>query len=136
MEGAEDIPLPNYAHLGDAGLDLRTRETVTLAPGEQKMISTGVSIELPEGYVSLVWDKSGLASKHGLTCLGGVIDAHYRGEYMVIMRNLGDEVYAFERGDKVAQLLIQKVERADIEVVNELSDTSRDAGGFGSTGKR
>jgi dUTP pyrophosphatase len=106
-----------------------------LVPGLQTAVATGVSIELPVGYVSLVWDKSGLAIKHGLKVLGGVIDAEYRGEYMIGMINLSDKEYVFEKGDKVAQVLIQKVEHVTFEVVDRLSETERGATGFGSSGK-
>jgi dUTP pyrophosphatase len=127
--------VPSYAHPGDAGMDVYCCETVTIQKGERKKIGTGVSIELPEGYVSLVWDKSGLATNHGLTNLGGVIDAGYRGEYFITLVNLGESDYILEKGHKIAQLLIQKVEHAQIEEVDELKSSSRGAGGFGSSGK-
>ncbi len=132
-----DPSLPDlcYAKPGDAGFDLYAREVTVLEPGVQTAVATGVSIELPVGYVSLVWDKSGLAIKHGLKVLGGVIDAEYRGEYMVGMINLSDKPYTFEKGDKVAQVLIQKVEHVTFEMVDELSETARGATGFGSSGK-
>lgn len=131
----QEAVVPSYAHAGDAGMDLYCYETTTLKKGERKKIGTGVAIELPEGYVSLIWDKSGLATNHGLTNLAGVIDAGYRGEYFVTIINLGEEDYTLEKGHKIAQLLIQKVEHAQIEEVAELSDSTRGAGGFGSTGK-
>lgn len=132
-----DPSLPDlcYAKPGDAGFDLYAREVTVLEPGVQTAVATGVSIELPVGYVSLVWDKSGLAIKHGLKVLGGVIDAEYRGEYMVGMMNLSDKPYTFEKGDKVAQVLIQKVEHVTFEMIDELSETTRGATGFGSSGK-
>lgn len=129
------LPDLHYAKAGDAGFDVYAREQTVLIPGVQTAVPTGVSIELPVGYVSLVWDKSGLAIKHGLKVLGGVIDAEYRGEYMVGMINLSTQEYVFEKGDKVAQVLIQKVEHASFEIVGELSDTERGATGFGSSGK-
>lgn len=129
------LPDLGYAKAGDAGFDLYARERTILAPGKQVAVPTGVSIELPAGYVSLVWDKSGLAIKYGLKVLGGVIDAGYRGEYIVGMINLSDTEYVFEKGDKVAQVLIQKVEVATFEMVAELSETERGATGFGSSGK-
>lgn len=129
------LPDLHYAKAGDAGFDVYARERIVLVPRVQTAIPTGVSIELPAGYVSLVWDKSGIAIKHGLKVLGGVIDAEYRGEYMVGMINLSDNEYVFEKGDKIAQVLIQKVEHVTFEVVDRLSETERGATGFGSSGK-
>lgn len=120
---------------GDAGFDLYAREETVLRPGVPTAVPSGVAIELPVGYVSLVWDKSGLAIKQGLKVLGGVIDAEYRGEYMVGMINLTDTEYTFSKGDKIAQVLIQKVEQATFEFAQELSETERGATGFGSSGK-
>lgn len=132
-----DASLPDlkYAKAGDAGFDLYAREHTVLRPGIPTAVPSGVAIELPVGYVSLVWDKSGLAIKQGLKVLGGVIDAEYRGEYMVGMINLTDTDYVFEKGDKIAQVLIQQVEQATFEFVEELSETERGATGFGSSGK-
>jgi dUTP pyrophosphatase len=130
-----DAIIPSYAHPGDAGMDLFSLETVTVKKGERAKIGTGIAIELPEGCVSLIWDKSGLATKHGLTNLGGVIDSGYRGEYFVTLLNIGEEDYTIEKGHKIAQLLIQRVEHPTIVEATELSDSSRGAGGFGSTGK-
>lgn len=130
-----DAIVPSYAHPGDAGMDIFSYETVTIKPGERKKIATGVAIELPEGYVSLVWDKSGLASNHGLTNLAGVIDAGYRGEYFITLLNIGAEAYTIEKGHKIAQILIQKVEHPEIKVVEKLSESARGVGGHGSTGK-
>lgn len=129
------LPDLKYAKTGDAGFDVYARERTVLLPGVQVVVPTGVAIELPVGHVSLVWDKSGLAIKYGLKVLGGVIDAEYRGEYMVGMINLSRTPYTFEKGDKVAQLLIQKVEHARFEIVDELSETERGETGFGSSGK-
>lgn len=124
-----------YAHEGDAGLDIFAAETLTLAPGARTSVATGIAMEIPEGYVGLVWDKSGLSHKHGLKTLGGVIDAGFRGEVRIGVVNLSGEAYTIEKGHKIAQILFQKVERAVIEHVDELSDTSRGEHGFGSTGK-
>jgi dUTP pyrophosphatase len=131
----QDARIPNFAHLGDAGMDLFAIETTHIKAGEWKRIGTGIAIEMPTGYVGLIWDKSGLASNHGLTNLGGVIDAGYRGEYFVTLLNVSEQDYTVEKGHKIAQLLIQPVEHPSIEEVTELSDSSRGAGGFGSTGK-
>ena len=98
-------------------------------------VRTGIAAQIPEGYVGLVWDKSGIAIKEGIKTLGGVIDSGYRGEILVGMINLGDKDYVFETGHKLAQLLIQKVEHIEVVEVRELSETPRGKGGFGSTGK-
>jgi len=127
--------LPEYAHQGDAGMDLFALNEVSVLPGEIAKVSTGVSMEIQEGYVGLVWDKSGLSMSHGIKVLGGVIDSGYRGEIIIGVINLGKEKYTFEKHHKVAQMLIQPVFSLEIKEVNDLSDTSRGIGGFGSTGK-
>ncbi len=127
--------LPTYSHDGDAGMDLYALESVSFGPGERVRVKTGISMEIPSGCVGVIWDKSGLASKHGLKTLGGVIDSGYRGEIMVGMVNLSDVKFRFEAGDKVAQIIIQKYERCIITEVSVLPDTPRGSGGFGSTGK-
>ena len=127
--------VPSYAHPGDAGMDLFALMNTTIKPGERTAVRTGVSMEIPDGCVGLIWDKSGIAIKEGLKTLGGVVDAGYRGEVLVGVINLSDKPYTFEAGHKVAQMLIQKVESLPIQEVDELTDTSRGKGGFGSTGK-
>lgn len=127
--------LPKYAHINDAGMDLFASENFIIKKGERVQVKTGIAMAIPEGYVGLVWDKSGLSHKFGLKTLGGVVDAGYRGEVMVGVINLGDEDYTLEAGHKVAQMLIQKVESGDIVEVESLDDTDRGEGGFGSTGK-
>lgn len=129
-----DAKVPAFAHPGDAGMDLYSVEDIVLAPGERRSVPTGIAIELPDGYVALVWDKSGPSHRFGVKTLGGVLDSGYRGEYLIGLINLGQENFEIRRGQKVAQLLIQKVERPEIEVADELGDTSRGARGFGSTG--
>ena len=129
-----DAILPRYAHEGDAGLDIYSVEECIIYPQERKMISTGLSIELPPGYVSLVWDKSGIAAK-GIKSMGGVIEYTYRGEYKIILFNTTKQPYEIKKGDKIAQLLIQPIATAEIQEVQELSKTSRGNNGFGSTGK-
>jgi dUTP pyrophosphatase len=130
------VPLPSYAHHGDAGLDLYAREAVTLVPGERAQVATGVAVEIPHGYVGLVWDKSGLSHKYGIKTLGGVVDAGYRGEIFVGVVNLGTEPYTFERHHKVAQMIIQRCEQVEVKEVTDLSSSSsRGTSGFGSTGK-
>ena len=128
--------IPSYHYEGDAGLDLYTSETVTLEPGEIKSIPTRIALEIPKGYVGLVWDKSGLAMKRGLKVLGGVVDSGYRGEIIIGMVNLSKESYRFARGEKVAQMVIQEKEFVVIEEVEELEEeTDRGEKGFGSSGK-
>jgi dUTP pyrophosphatase len=132
-----DLPLPAYAHPGDAGADLMAAEDVELAPGERALVRTGVAIALPEGYAGLVHPRSGLAARLGVTVLNapGTVDAGYRGEILVNLVNHDRVITAkISRGDRIAQLVIQRVERADFVVVDELPETRRGAGGHGSTG--
>lgn len=130
-----DAILPNHAHTGDAGMDMYASENVHVKKGERAKVPTGVAMEIPEGYVGLVWDKSGLSMNHGLKTLGGVIDSGYRGEIMIGIANLSNEDYTIEKGHKVAQMLIQKIETPTIEEMEELEDSHRGEKGFGSTGK-
>jgi len=123
-----------FAHKGDAGIDLFVAEAVAIKPMERVQVSTGIALAVPLGYVGLIWDKSGLSHKAGLKVMGGVIDAGYRGEIKVGIINLGTETHAFAAGDKVTQLLIQKIEQPEIIEVQELEDTERGEDGFGSTG--
>jgi dUTP pyrophosphatase len=132
---SSDAKLPAYAHPGDAGLDLCAAEEVTVLPGERARIRTGIALEIPEGYVGLCWDKSGLSMNHGLKTMAGVIDAGYRGEVVVMVANLSLEPHTFSVGDKVMQVLIQRVERVDVIETDELADTARADAGFGSTGR-
>lgn len=127
--------VPTYAHEGDAGMDLYALADVMLAPGQRTQVKTGIAMEIPLGYVGLIWDKSGLSHKYGLKTLGGVVDAGYRGEIQVGVVNLGSETVTLEAGHKVAQMLMQKVERPTIVLAEELSETARGDGAFGSTGK-
>jgi dUTP pyrophosphatase len=128
---------PSYAHPGDAGADLRAREDVVLAPGERRLVPTGVSIALPDGFVALIHPRSGLATKHGLTVVNapGTVDAGYRGEIAVTLLNTDrDEAIELRRGDRIAQMVIQRVEYARFLPVEELDGSVRGGGGFGSTG--
>ncbi len=131
----ENAVVPTFAHPGDAGMDLYARETVTINPGEKAVVGTGIAFAIPEGYVGLIWDKSGIAIKNGLKVLGGVIDAGYRGEVMVGIINLSNVAYTFEAGHKVAQMIIQERIQPEVMVVDDLDETTRGEGGFGSTGK-
>lgn len=129
--------VPEYAHPGDAGADLRSTQALTIAPGERATVSTGVAIALPNGYVGLVHPRSGLAAKHGITVLNapGTVDAAYRGEIKVTLLNTDkSNEFKIEVGDRIAQLVIQSVEHAKFIQVEKLPDSHRGEGSFGSTG--
>lgn len=132
-----ELPAPAYAKPGDAGADLRSRIDFELEPGERALVPTGVAIALPEGYVGLVHPRSGLATKNGITIVNapGTVDSGYRGELMVTLLNT-DKTKSFhvQRGDRIAQLIIQKYEHATFTVVDELDQTERGSSGFGSSG--
>lgn len=132
----EDVPLPRYAHTGDAGLDLAAAEDATVEPGRRVAVPTGLAVAVPPGWVGLVHPRSGLALERGLTVVNapGTVDAGYRGELKVLLVNLGDEPVRISRGDRVAQLLMQRVGRAVLVESDDLGETERGAGGFGSTG--
>jgi dUTP pyrophosphatase len=132
-----DAVLPGYAHRGDAGLDLTSVAAVTLAPGERTAVPTGLAMAVPEGWVGLVHPRSGLARRHGITVANapGTIDAGYRGEVLVLLVNLGTEAVELGAGERIAQLVLQRVGRAEVVEVTSLDDTSRGGGGFGSTGR-
>lgn len=133
-----DLPLPAYARTGDAGLDLYARRDVRLAPGERALVPTGVAVAIPPGFVGLVHPRSGLAARHGIGLVNapGTIDAGYRGEVQVIMINLDPAVAVeLERGERIAQLVVQAVETVRVVEVDALDETERGAGGFGSTGR-
>ena len=132
-----DLPVPAYAHPGDAGADLLSTVDVVLAPGERALVPTGIAIALPLGYVALVHPRSGLAARHGLSIVNtpGTIDAGYRGEIKVLLINHDPrEPIELRRGDRVAQLVVQRYEQAHFKEVSELPDSSRGDGGYGSTG--
>jgi len=133
----DDLPLPAYAHPGDAGADLVAAVDVELAPGARAVVPTGVAIALPDGYAAFVHPRSGLAAKHGLSLVNapGTIDAGYRGEIKVIVVNLDQQqAISLRRGDRLAQLVVQRVEQARFVSVEELPESVRAEGGFGSTG--
>lgn len=133
----EGLPAPVYATDGAAGLDVVAAEELTLQPGQRHAVATGFAIAIPEGYEVQVRPRSGLALKHGITCLNtpGTIDHDYRGEVKVILANLGSEPFAVRRGERIAQLVPAEVTRARFSEVAELAETDRGAGGFGSTGQ-
>ena len=130
------LPLPAYASDGAAGMDIVAAETLTLRPGTRHAVATGFAMAIPPGYEVQVRPRSGLALKHGITCLNtpGTIDSDYRGEVKVILANLGDEAFEVKRGDRIAQIVPAPVQRAHFAEVATLGDTVRGAGGFGSTG--
>lgn len=133
-----ELPLPQYAKGGDAGADIYSRIDFTLAPGERMLVPTGIAIALPDGYVALVHPRSGLAIKHGVTMVNapGTVDAAYRGELQCILINHDPkDPISFKRGDRIAQLVFQRVERAQFIEVEHLPGSGRGEGGFGSTGK-
>ncbi|MDA7981509.1 MAG: dUTP diphosphatase [Alphaproteobacteria bacterium] len=136
LAGSEDLPLPSYATSGAAGMDLRASEDVVLGAGERLAVPTGLVVALPEGYEGQVRCRSGLALRHGLSLVNGVgtIDSDYRGEVKVLMVNLGSETVTLKRGERVAQMVVVAVERVELEESENLSETSRGSGGFGSTG--
>ncbi len=133
----EGLPLPAYASAHAAGMDVVAAESVTLAPGGRHAVATGFAIAIPEGYEVQVRPRSGLALKHGITCLNtpGTIDSDYRGEVKVILANLGGEPFEVKRGERIAQLVPAPVLRAHFTEVHELAETERGSGGFGSTGR-
>jgi dUTP pyrophosphatase len=134
----ESIPLPRYAKGGDAGADIVSRIDITLKPGERALVPTGISIALPDGYAAFVHPRSGLAIKHGITMVNapGTVDAGFRGELQCIMINHDQhESITFKKGDRIAQLVIQKVERAEFVEVRDLPGSGRGSDGFGSTGR-
>ena len=137
MPHGEGLPVPAYASEGAAGLDVVAAESLTLAPGERHAVATGFAIAIPEGFEVQVRPRSGLALKHGITCLNtpGTIDSDYRGEVKVILANLGAEPFEVVRGERIAQLVPAPVLRAGFREVEDLDETQRGGGGFGSTGR-
>jgi dUTP pyrophosphatase len=137
LPNGKGLPNPSYATDGAAGLDVVAAENVTLAPGERYAVATGFAIAIPSGFEVQVRPRSGLALKHGITCLNtpGTIDEDYRGEVKVILANLGSEPFEVRRGERIAQLVPAPVQKATFREVETLSDTQRGSGGFGSTGR-
>ena len=129
---------PAYATAGASGMDLRASEAAVIKAGKRGIVGTGIYIELPDGYEAQVRPRSGLAFKHGVTVLNspGTIDSDYRGEIRVILMNLGEEDFAIEPGDRIAQMVFAPVTKAKLEIVDELGETARAEGGFGSTGRK
>ena len=136
MQKVSDVPTPSYAHKGDAGVDLYAAEDTTLKPMERKLVPTGLRLEIPYGYEGQVRPKSGLAINHGISHANavGTIDSSYRGEIKVPLINLSDKPYKVEKGKKIGQIIFAKVEEAVFEEAEQLSETTRQERGFGSTG--
>lgn len=136
--GGEELELPSYQTAGAAGMDVRAAEDCTLKAGETKLVATGFSMAIPNGMEAQLRPRSGLALKHGITLLNSpaTIDADYRGEVKVILTNLGREDFEVSRGDRIAQIIIARVERVELQIVEELDETLRGSGGFGHTGIR
>jgi dUTP pyrophosphatase len=137
LSNGTDLPLPAYASDGAAGMDIVSAESLTIAPGERHAVATGFAVAIPAGFEIQVRPRSGLALKHGVTCLNtpGTIDSDYRGEVKVILANLGTEPFVIWRGDRIAQLVPAEVQRAGFQEVADLDETARGSGGFGSTGR-
>jgi dUTP pyrophosphatase len=137
LPDTQDLPLPSYQTPHSAGMDAIASESITLAPGERNTVGTGLTVAIPDGFEIQVRPRSGLAIKHGITLVNtpGTIDADYRGEIRVILINHGQQTFEINRGDRIAQLVLAPVTRAEWEVVEELPETDRGAGGFGSTGR-
>ncbi|MCH8987074.1 dUTP diphosphatase [Patescibacteria group bacterium] len=130
----KEAKLPSYAYKGDAGMDIYSIEEIDLAPGEKAAVRTGLRLAIPEGYAGFVWDKSGLAAKHHIKTMAGVVDSNYRGELQIVLTNLGKENYHIEKGSKIAQLIISSVASFEIEETEIADETERGEGGFGSSG--
>lgn len=131
---SDEAKLPSFGRTGDAGMDLYSVENAVLKPGQRIFCKTGIAIKILEGYVGLVWDKSGSAHKFGIKTLGGVYDSNYTGEYLIGLVNLSQEDFIIKKGQKIAQLLVQKIESPQIEEVGELPETNRGEQRFGSGG--
>lgn len=130
----EDAITPKYAHEGDAAFDFYSVEDHLLKVGEKKLISTGIKLAIPEYHVGLIWDRSGLAAKNGIHVMAGVIDSIYRGEILIVLKNLGEEDFQIGKGMRIAQMLIQPVVTVNLEETENLDDTERAENNFGSTG--
>jgi dUTP pyrophosphatase len=129
-----EAKLPSKGHPGDAGIDFFATETVVFPPQSQQNVKTGVALEIPEGFVGLIWDKSSVSFNKGLKVMGGVIDSGYRGEVIMSLYNTSSKEQIIEKGNKIAQMIIQNFEDCEIEEINEMSDTVRGEGREGSTG--
>jgi dUTP pyrophosphatase len=127
--------VPTYSREGDAGVDLYSSEDCMVPAHSHRVVSAGIAIAIPQGHVGLIWDRSGLAAREGITTLAGVVDSNYRGEIRVVLANLGDCDIGFPKGSRIAQMLVQRVERVEFREVEELDATVRQGAGFGSSGR-
>jgi dUTP pyrophosphatase len=132
----KDAKLPTHGHPGDAGMDFYCTEDVIFPPGKQERVHTGVAVEIPDGYVGLIWDKSSISFNLGLKVMGGVIDSSYRGEIIMNLLNVSNKEVLMKKGHKIAQMVVQKFEHCDILEVEELTETVRGHGREGSTGHK
>ena len=130
-----DVPTPEYKSKDAAAFDLYAAQGTTIYAGERAIIPSGIAVAIPKSHVGLIWDRSGLAAKHGMHCLAGVIDSDYRGEIGIVLYNTSNAAYEVTKGDRIAQMLIQPVVQCDIQEFEQLEETQRADGGFGSTGK-
>lgn len=126
--------VPTKANETDAGYDLYSIEDINITPSERSLVRTGISMAIPRGYVGLIWPRSGLAVKHGIDVLAGVVDSGYRGEVCVVLQNHGDKIYQIRKGDRIAQILFQEISSFNVYTVEDLDGSDRGASGFGSTG--
>ena len=131
---SDDAIVPSFAQTGDVAMDLFSSQDAVLRPGERISCRTGIAIKIPKGCAALIWDKGGPAHKFGIKTLGGVFDSNYTGEYLVGLINLSDKDFKIKKGQKIAQVIFQKIETPEIEIVEKLPETNRGAGRFGSTG--
>lgn len=129
-----EAKIPSYAHQGDAGMDLYSVEDLIIKAGERKIVHTGIGMEYPEGYCTLIWDKSGMAGNSGIKVMGGVFEPVYKGEYKIILLNTTKQEFHIKKGQKIAQILVQPIIKAEIQEVQELTESTRGEKGFGSTG--
>ena len=130
-----DAVLPSYSRDGDIGMDICSNVDIVIPARQRVIVSTVIAMALPANHAGLIWDRSGMAAKHGIKTMGGVIDPNYRGDWGIILYNTTDADYQVNKGDRIAQVLIQKVEILPLEEVDELPDSNRGEGGFGSSGK-
>ncbi len=130
----EHAKIPFYANEGDAAFDLSSIENIDIPVGEKRIVKTGISMAIPKGFVGLIWDRSGMAAKHDIHAFAGVIDSGYRGEIKVILKNFGDKDFNIEKGMRIAQMLIQPHLTANLKETDDLENTERGEGGFGSSG--
>lgn len=132
----KDSKIPTHGHPGDAGMDFYAQEEIIFPPNKQMRVPTGIAVEIPEGYVGLIWDKSSISFNKGLKIMGGVIDASFRGEIVMSLLNVTDKEVIIEKGHKIAQMIIQKFEHCEILEVDEMTETVRGKGREGSTGHK